>query len=63
VSLGEKIRKLLKANGLEQQDLAKKLRVAPNSVSDWVQGKTYPRHKRLPALAKALKTTVAELVA
>jgi transcriptional regulator with XRE-family HTH domain len=48
---------------MEQQDLAKKLGVAPSSVSDWCNGKTYPRHRRLEAIADALGTTVRKLVA
>lgn len=61
VSLGEKIAALLKGRGMEQQDLAKKLGVAPSSVSDWVQGKTHPRRKRLPDIADALGVPVDEL--
>lgn len=63
VSLGENIQRLLERKGLEQKQLAKKLEVAPSSVSDWVTGKTYPRHNKLEAIAKALGTTVAKLVA
>lgn len=63
VSLGQNIRSLLEAQGLEQQDLARKVGVAPSSVSDWVTGKTHPRHRKLGRIARALKTTVAELIA
>lgn len=63
MSLGENIQGLLEKHGLEQKDLAKQVNVAPSTVSDWVNGKTYPRHKKLKAIATSLKTTVAKLVA
>jgi transcriptional regulator with XRE-family HTH domain len=63
VSLGKNLRVLLDQHGMEQKDLAKKLGVAPSSVSEWVTGETFPRHRRLAAIARALKTTVQELVA
>lgn len=63
VSLGENLRALLTDKGIEQKDLAKKLRCAPSCVSDWVNGNTWPRGKKLEKIAKALGCTVAELVA
>lgn len=53
----------MEREGLKQQDLAQKLGVAQSSVADWVNGHTFPRHKRLAKIAKALKTTVHELIA
>jgi transcriptional regulator with XRE-family HTH domain len=63
VSLSRNLQTLLTEQKLEQKDLAKKVGVSPNTVSDWVTGKTNPRYDKLPAIAKALKTTVAELLA
>lgn len=63
VSLGQKIEALLKERNMEQRHLAKKLGVAPSSVSEWVNGKTFPRHKRLAKIAAVLKVPLAELVA
>lgn len=63
MSLGQNIQALLEKRNLEQKDLARKLGVAQSSVSDWVTGKTFPRHGRLKAIAKALKVEVAELLA
>jgi transcriptional regulator with XRE-family HTH domain len=48
---------------LSQAELATKLDVAPSTVADWESGHMSPRLDKLPAIAKALKTTVAELVA
>lgn len=62
VSLGENIQALLRKRKMEQKDLAKIVGVRPSSVSDWVSGKTHPRHKRLEVIADALGTTVARLV-
>ena len=74
VSLSENLQILLIRRKLEQKELAKRLterlkkdgrkgKVAPNTVSDWVTGKTHPRHQTLLALADVLQTTVAKLVA
>ena len=63
MSLGKKLQALLKAKNMEQLDLAKKLDVAPSSVSDWCRDKTAPRHSKLKAIAQALDVDVAELVA
>ena len=63
VSLGKKLQSLLKAHEMEQLDLAKRLGVAPSSVSDWVNGKTFPRHSRLKGIARVFKVDVSELLA
>lgn len=63
MSLGKRIQELLEVNEMEQRELAKKLHVGASSVSDWVNGKTFPRHKRLKAIAKIFNVDVAELVA
>lgn len=62
VSLGQNIQALLTRQGMDQRELATTLRVAPSSVSDWVNGKTFPRHSRLIAIAEALATSVSDLV-
>jgi transcriptional regulator with XRE-family HTH domain len=43
--------------------LASLIDVAPNTVSDWMTGKTHPRHDKLESIASALSTTVPKLVA
>lgn len=63
MSLGENISALLEKNQLDQKDLAKKLKCAPSCVSDWVNGKTWPRGKKLAKIAKVLGVTTADLVA
>lgn len=63
MSLGQNVQSRLDKLGLDQKDLAKRLKVAQSTVSDWINGKTFPRHKKLPKLAAALETTVAQLVA
>ena len=41
---------------------AKKMKVRPSTAHGWVKGTHGVKHKRLAKIAKALGTTVAELV-
>jgi transcriptional regulator with XRE-family HTH domain len=60
-TFGDRIRNRRKALGLTQADLAKKVRVLNTSVCRWETGQCPPELRRLPALAKALGITVADL--
>ncbi|MBO0952929.1 XRE family transcriptional regulator [Fibrella forsythiae] len=60
--LAQKIKELRKSNGLNQTQLAKKLGITPQSVSEWESGRTRPDISKLLELAHALDTTVDELV-
>ena len=48
---------------MSQAELADKLDVSTSTVADWESGHMNPRIDRLPAIAKALKVEVAELMA
>lgn len=48
---------------LSQAKLAKKLGISSASVAQWELGDTAPHPSRYPAIAEALKVSVAELVA
>lgn len=61
VQLGEKIRKLRKQLGMTQEQLAEMLGVGHQALSRIEQGHMAPKMDRLPALAKALQCTVADL--
>ncbi len=60
--LNENIKKLRKAKGLSQEDLAIKLHVVRQTVSKWEQGLSVPDAAMLIALADALGTTVSTLL-
>lgn len=50
-------------SGLTQKDLARALELDQSTVSLWEIGKTRPRAKLLPRIAKLLGCTVDELLA
>lgn len=50
-------------SGLTQRDLATELGIDQSTVSLWEVGKTQPRAKLLPRLARILGCTVDELLA
>lgn len=56
--IAEKIRELRQAAGLSQEDLAKRMRVATNTVSRWETGTYKPGIEELDALARALGTSI-----
>lgn len=54
--------KLLRVRaGLTQDELAKRVNVDQTAVSRWEKGKNIPLKKWIPALARALDVTEAEL--
>lgn len=60
MGLPENIKQARLAAGLTQMQLAKRVGVTLQAVSEWETGKSGP-HKRLPRIAAALKTTVPRL--
>lgn len=48
--------------GLTQADLAKKVGVRQNAISNYEQGIRYPRLDELEHIAEALKTTSARMI-
>lgn len=55
-------KKLREKSGLTQKELADELGVDQSAVCLWETGKTQPRAKLLPKIAKILRCTVDELV-
>lgn len=61
-SLPERLRRLRKAAGLTQQDVADAVGVAVGTVNKWEQGKQGLRGDNLTAVARALKVRLETLV-
>ena len=55
---GDEIRKLRKAKGWTQQELADKVGVTKTTVLDWEKGRYFPEGKNVIALASALGISV-----
>jgi len=62
IKIGKQIAALRKKQGLTGEKLAEILRVSPQAVSKWETGKCLPETATLPALAKALKCSIDELL-
>ena len=55
-------KKLLANSGMNQEQLAQKLKVTQALVSKWVTGKSVPKTTMLPDIAAALKVSVETVV-
>jgi len=60
-TLGQFLRKLRLEKGLEQWELARKLRVHRNTVYEWENGRKGPSRKSIEKLAKFFKMSVKRL--
>lgn len=60
--LSEFLRKYRLENGMTQADLAGKLSISQNAVSQYESGKRTPTVKRLANIATALNCSVSEIV-
>ena len=60
-SIGERIKKAREARSLSQSELARLLRLRPQSVQQWESGNAGPQRKRLDAVAKVLDVSVSWL--
>ncbi len=60
--LNENIKSHRKAKGLSQEELAAKLHVARQTLSKWEMGQSVPDAEMLIRIAKALDTSVSELL-
>lgn len=60
-NIGKQIAKAREAAGLNQSELARALKVAPQAVQKWETGGS-PRNNRLDEIAKTLNVTVAFLI-
>ena len=61
--LGEKIRLLREARGLSQEELAEKLDVSRQTVSNWENDRATPDAVKLGALCKTLGVSADEMLA
>lgn len=62
MELGQQIKAHRKALGLSQDDLAEKIFVSRQSISNWENGKTYPDVHTLLLLAQAFDVSLDELI-
>ena len=58
----DKLRQIMKTQGLTQQALAKMGHISNNTISKWLNGQTTPKVKNIEPLAKALNLTVGDLI-
>ena len=59
---GRRIQQLRKSHGWTQRELAERLNVTDRAVSKWERGLNYPDMAILEPLAKALDSTVVEIL-
>ena len=59
--LAANLTRLLAEKGLDQLEVARKLKVAPATVSYWARGEKYPRSDKLPRLADLFNVSLTEL--
>lgn len=62
-NLSRNLRRITKAKGLTQIDIADKLHLKPTTVNTWFRGANAPRFNTLEKLAKALDVSIDELTA
>lgn len=62
IETGKRIQFLRKQKGWTQKELAERVNVSDKAVSKWERGLNYPDMAILEPLAKALDTTVVELL-
>lgn len=60
--IGKKISQLRKQNGLTQMELADKLAISYQAVSNWERGATMPDISKLPELAEIFGVTIEEIL-
>lgn len=61
-SIGERIKVIRAVNGLTGQELAKQLGVSKSTISLWERGKTKPKKKFIPKLAKLSGLSVDDFI-
>ena len=62
MKLGENIFKLRKEYNLSQEQLAEKINVTRQTISNWELGETAPNPEQLKLLSKTLKVSIDELL-
>lgn len=54
MQIGKQLDQALRKHKMTQADLADMLKVRPQSVSQWITGKTVPKHKNRKKIEKIL---------
>lgn len=62
MNLGENILKLRKEFNLSQEQLAEKVGVSRQTISNWELGETMPNPEQLKILSKTLNVSIDELL-
>ena len=62
IQINENIAYLRTRAGISQEELADKLQVSSQAVSDWESGKCYPEIELLPGLADFFEISIDELL-
>lgn len=63
VNFGRQLEALLDAYGFSQKDLSKLTGIRESTISDWINGKYYPKQDKRLLIAKALKISPTRLFA
>ncbi len=58
---GKKLADLMVKKGINQVEMAKKLRVTQATISQWISGHSYPRYPKMKMLLRILDCTPDEL--
>lgn len=60
--MAENIQKLMKSHGVDRRKLSEDLNISYTTVSDWINGKTYPRIDKIEIMADYFNVTKSQLV-
>lgn len=60
--MGDNIQYYMDKHGIERHELAKALDVPYSSLTDWINGKSYPRIDKIEKLANYFKISKSDLV-
>lgn len=60
--MAENIKKLMRSHGVDRRKLSEDLDISYTTVSDWVNGKTYPRIDKIEIMAEYFNVTKSQLV-
>ncbi len=58
---GNKIKRLLKLKNISQKELAEELKVTPNTITNWIKGKSNPSIENIRKMATFFNISVEEI--
>jgi len=61
-TLSKNLQKYIEVNGKERSEVAKDLEVSYSTLSDWINGNTYPRIDRIENMARYFKISKSDLI-